>query len=209
MTNARIKPVEDNAEKQQTYRRQIEKFNRAIRFEFYYEAIMIDYAMIEDRLRSILYHMGSLANRKATGIWKKNRPVLLNIVAKYKREEENLTLGINALNGKIKVVRSIFCWADQTENDYQGNRYLTALKSQIERADVGLLLETLDQIKVWKDARNEIVHAMMNKNIDALEARLKSIAEEGMRIARALDSQERILKSGNKIRRSVNLPINQ
>lgn len=84
MANARIKPVEGNTEKQQTYRKQIEKYNRAMQFEFYYEAFMIDYAMIEDRLRSMLYHMGLLANRRATSIWKKNCPILLDIVTRYK-----------------------------------------------------------------------------------------------------------------------------
>ena len=209
MANIRIKPVENNVEKQRVYRNQMEKYNRAMQFEFYYEAIMIDYAMIEDRLRSMLYHMGFLANRRATGIWKRNRPILLNMVTRYKREDENLSLGINALNGKIKIIRSVFCWANQTEHDYKGNRYLTALKSQIESTDVGLLLETLDQIDAWKSTRNEIVHALMNKNIDALEDRLKPIAEEGMCLARVLDGQVKILKSGNKIRKSLNLPINQ
>lgn len=86
---------------------------------------------------------------------------------------------------------------------------MIALKSQIDSTDVGLLHETLDRIDAWKGSRNEIVHAMMNKNTDALEVRLKPIAEEGMRLARVLDSQEKILKSGNKIRKSVNLSINQ
>ena len=44
-------PVSDNYEKQQTYKELINKYNKAIQYEFYYEAILIDYALMEDRLR--------------------------------------------------------------------------------------------------------------------------------------------------------------
>lgn len=209
MSKPKIQPVQNNTEKEKAYRRQMEKYKRAIQYDFYCEAIMIDYAMIEDRMRSTLYHMGLLANRQATGLWKRNRPIVLDMVKKYKREKEDLMLGINTLNGKLKIVRSILLWAIHTEGDYKGNRYLTALKSQLESTDIGLFLDTLDQIDAWKERRNEIVHAMLNKNIDILEDQLKPIAEEGMRLARIIDSQERILKSRNMIRKSANLPINQ
>lgn len=204
----RIQPVRDNTEKQQTYRKLISRFTQAMRYGFYCEAIMIDYAMIEDRLRSTLYHMGLFANRQATGIWKNNRPVLQDMVTKYKRKEETCSLGVNAMNGKLKIIRSVLLWAVHAEGDYRENRYLTALKSQLEGTDIGLFLGTLDKIDAWKACRNEIVHAMMNKNIDTLEEQLKPVAEEGMLLARTLDSQERILKEWNRVRKSANLPLN-
>ena len=106
MSERQIQPVQSNLEKESTYRKNMIRYNQAIRSGFYYEAIMIDYAMIEDRLRSTLYHMGLLANRKATEIWKKNRPVLLDIVAQYKSEREDLRLGIKTMEGKfVKVCK--------------------------------------------------------------------------------------------------------
>ena len=54
-----IKPVADTMDKQNTYREWIGKYNKAIRYEFYYEAILIDYALLEDRLRSFLYYQDS------------------------------------------------------------------------------------------------------------------------------------------------------
>ena len=65
MSKRIISPVNDNAEKQLTYRKMMGRYNMAIKYGFYYEAIMIAYAMIEDRLRAMIYHMGFLANRKA------------------------------------------------------------------------------------------------------------------------------------------------
>ena len=45
----------DNVVKEETYREVHKKYNKAIKEEFYFEAICIDYALLEDRLRSLLY----------------------------------------------------------------------------------------------------------------------------------------------------------
>ncbi len=63
MAGRKIQPVQDNAEKQQTYRYLLSKYSHAMDQGFFCEALMIDYAMIEDRLRSMIYHMGFLADR--------------------------------------------------------------------------------------------------------------------------------------------------
>ena len=46
-----IAAVKDNAEKQEVYRKQLGRYRRALNNEFYFEAMLIVYAMIEDRLR--------------------------------------------------------------------------------------------------------------------------------------------------------------
>ena len=58
-----IAAVKDNTEKQEAYRKQLGRYRRALNNEFYFEAMLIVYAMIEDRLRSFLYYIGAL--RKA------------------------------------------------------------------------------------------------------------------------------------------------
>jgi hypothetical protein len=208
MSERAIQSVKSNLEKESAYRKNMERYNQAIRFGFYYEAIMIDYAMIEDRLRSTLYHMGLLSSRDATTVWKNNRPAILEIVSDYKRDKEDLRLGIYTMEGKIKVIRCILLWASHTEGGYHDSKYLTVLKSQIESMDAEAFLQLLDRIEKWKGIRNEIVHAMLNKNVDSMEEKLQPLAEEGMQIARIIDNQERILKKGNKIRRKINLSMN-
>ena len=45
-------------EKYQTYRSMNENLSKAMRAEFYYQAIFIEYAIIEDRCTSVLKHAG-------------------------------------------------------------------------------------------------------------------------------------------------------
>jgi len=48
----------DNMEKYQIYRAMTENLKRAMKAEFYYEAIFIEYAILEDRCASALIHAG-------------------------------------------------------------------------------------------------------------------------------------------------------
>ena len=48
--------MEKNYEKQERYFRLKSKLNKAIKSEFWFEACMIEYAIIEDRTSSILHH---------------------------------------------------------------------------------------------------------------------------------------------------------
>lgn len=46
------------SEKQETYKLQMARLNRAMKAGFYLEAVLIEQAIMEDRLRSILEHAG-------------------------------------------------------------------------------------------------------------------------------------------------------
>lgn len=50
--------MELNVDKQRTYKDMKVALNKALRNAFYFEAIFIEYAIIEDRLRSVLKHAG-------------------------------------------------------------------------------------------------------------------------------------------------------
>lgn len=207
MAERQIQPVQTNTEKQQTYRKLLSKYKRAMEQEFYCEALMIDYAMIEDRLHSMIYHMGFLADRNKTAIWKKARPYLLQIVNEYRQDSKDDSLGSTSLSGKIKIVRGVFLWASNTAGGYMNNAHLTVLKSRLDEIDSERVMQVLEDIDRWKGYRNEVVHAMMNKNIVQLEETIQPYAAEGMRLARELDAVEREIKAGNRIRRRINLPV--
>ena len=208
MSSRNIQPVKDNSEKQLTYQNNMSRYNRAMNNGFFYEAIVIDYAMIEDRLLPMIYHMGFRVNRDKLKISGKNKAFLQRIVPEYKLEKESSTLGIISIAGKLKIVSCVYRWAAETEEDYSDNRYLSVLKSQIEGTDIGLMFTTIDEINLWKDYRNEVIHSLLNKNTAGMSEQLPTIAEEGMRLARILNNQNRILKSGNRIRRSCNMSMN-
>ena len=207
MSERKILPVKNNLDKQRTYAREKARYSAAMKYGFHLEALMIDYALIEDRFRSILYHIGFLPNRNATNVWKKARPYFTEIVQQYKTEKENDSLGMANISGKIKIVRSILLWAANTEGNYQNNQHLILIKSRFEEMDINAFLSTIERIEDWCRYRNEIVDALMNKNLESIESELKIYAETGMHLANYIDSQERMIKKGNKIRKGINLVI--
>ena len=75
---------------------------------------------------------------------------------------------------------------------------------------IGMSTEFLDLLKrvdTWRDYRNEIMHALMNKNLVAIDEHLAEKCEEGMALARELQAQVKRVKYGNRIRRSIKLPV--
>ena len=134
MSKRLIQPVSDNKDKQKTYAENMAKYKKAMAGEFYFEAMLIDYAMLEDRLRSFLYHIALLKSRESYKA--DNTPVkteIKAIVAEYKDKDENDSLTISSISGKIKIVRSTLKWAVNicgTDND----PYLAILKKQYEGA---------------------------------------------------------------------------
>ncbi len=199
-----ITPVKDNREKQQTYSVYISRFNRAYREGFYFEALLIDYALMEDRLRSFIYHIGGLRERLDDKIGKGHAKEKLSwIVSNYKSDDENGSLGISNITGKLKIVRATLRWSAETEG-MPDDRYLKAMKSQYEgEIDIGGLLETLEEIVRWCRYRNELIHGLMNKNNTSVDDRIKEQVAKGMELSRFLDSQVRCLKKYNRIRKSL------
>lgn len=57
-TGGEMPMEEKNLEKQSIYADLKTKLSRAMRAKFYYEAIFIEYAIVEDRCRSVLHHAG-------------------------------------------------------------------------------------------------------------------------------------------------------
>ncbi len=53
-----MEPITDNMQKYENYREQMGRLSRALKAEFYLEAIFIEYAILEDRLESALRHGG-------------------------------------------------------------------------------------------------------------------------------------------------------
>jgi hypothetical protein len=173
---------------------------------FYFEAMLIDYALMEDALRSYLYHVGVIAERSSKRACKKAIP-LRNLIASYLPKEEN-GLGISTISGKMKIVRATLLWRLDDTKDLPDDPYLKALDKQYsERIDCEEYLDLLRRVDDWRGYRNEVMHALMNKNLAALDEHLAEKCEEGMTLARELQAQVKRVKYGNRIRRSMKLPV--
>lgn len=65
----------------------------------------------------------------------------------------------------------------------------------------------LNDIADWCAYRNEVIHALLNKNTTSLMQKLPHQAQQGMELAVFMDNQVKKLKRNNKIRRELKLPI--
>lgn len=200
-----IKRVVDNRDKQRTYREQKYRFKCAVSNEFYLEALMIDYALLEDRLRALLFHMGFLTDRNATKIWKMKKQFLNDVVSKYKEPKEKGTLTISSISGKIKIIRCVLLWSNDTQETNDQDAHLRALKNRCNTTDASKLLSTLNEVQNWCRYRNEVIHGLMNKNVEDLSQKLEEMVNKGKILADSIDNQVKLFKKGNVIRKSANL----
>ena len=200
-----IAAVQNNAEKANTYRELMTRYNKAVKEGFYFEALLIEDAMSEDRTLSFLYHCGVQNSRDSLKVSKISRNNLLKTILPAE-EGKVRRYSLDGLGRKIEIIDAVLKWS--CEIDYTPeDKYLRTLKRQLESLDIYELQETLKCINKWKDYRNEVIHGLLNKKIDILWLDVASQVEEGMKLARSLDNQVRIVKKNNKIRKAANLPI--
>lgn len=199
--------VDGNKEKQMTYAEQKKRYSLAMKYGFYYEAILIDYALLEDRLKAILYHMGILAERTDSKIWDKNKAFVKQVVSDVIGEEDAKRLRVKNITAKTKIIKSIIKWVSEKESQESEKRF-AVLRKQCESLDAALLLDTLEKIDEWCKWRNEIIHGLMHKKAEIVESVVPELAVSGMEYVKILDAQERIIKKGNRIRKSANLTTN-
>lgn len=216
-----ISPVETMQEKYETYRNEMGRLKDAVQQGFYFEAMLIEYALLEDRLRSFVYHAGLLQNRKASHMLPGKNAVrkdfnrIAQRVKTWKLEDGKETgntsnferLSVNKISDKIFIVRTIVLWSSELESLPDESRYLQALRGQCESLDAAALLETLDAIDTWRMYRNEVIHSLMNKRMESVQQKLSEQVEQGVQLARQLDAQVTILKKNNRIRKAARLPM--
>ena len=205
MSEKMIKSVSDNVSKQRTYKKLLGRYKLAIKNEFYFEAMLIVYAMLEDRLRSMLYYMGVLVNREKLLFHKKTKNQVQDIVSMYQSDSKT-TRSMKNITGKMEIIEAMLKWSTECEN--VEDKYLLLLKPTLESIDVGAVLETLEVLEGWLKYRNEVIHASMNKDIDSLFGDLPEKVEEGMQYARLIDAQTTILRKKSLVRKKMNMGNN-
>lgn len=196
-----IESVSDNKDKQATYRELIGRYKRALNQGFYFEAMIIVYAMLEDRMNSFLYYIGAFRNPEDKKMnVEKTKGFLRRLYYGSDELAAGKKLDINQITNKEKLIRATLQYVIECEEAPQEG-YLAVLKSEYEGClDMGGLLQTLDEINDWRRYRNEIIHGLLNKNLESLNADLGERVEAGMRYARFLDSQVKALKKKDMIR---------
>ena len=199
-TNKRqISPVNTREEKRMTYRAMLQRYKTAIAHEFYLEAILIDYACLEDRLRYLLYYIGvirSESDYKITGAQSTRMKTYRNILRKYTVSDANMT--ISSISGKRNIVKSVFLMLLDENQRNDSSDITRVLRKQMSEPDrAKQILELLDRIENWCKYRNEVIHSLMNKNLDSLYQCLSEKAQEGHELFRELDKHVSWVKRKN------------
>lgn len=123
----------DNEQKHINYTEQMGRLKKALKYEFYIEAIAIEYAVMEDRLESILRHEGVFNPEKHGSLARK-----LSRVRELRRRNKSL------------------------ENKYLSEEFLDSIDAWKEKRNVfihALLMQKLntEDIKSVADQGNDIV----------------------------------------------------
>jgi hypothetical protein len=199
----KFQSVTNNQEKFETYKIQMERFNHAKDQGFYLEGIFILYAMLEDRLSSFLYYAG-VVNQNRDGLTKNNevRPDLEVMLSSL----GNKKYRISNISNKISIFQQIMAYTTTTPANDSSIGYHFVLNNQIKKTKgQEEMISLLDDISKWCQARNELVHALLNKNVDRQKEKLLSLIEEAFLYCRQLDNFVRAFKRGNTIRKQFNI----
>lgn len=201
-----IDAVKSNTEKQATYREQLGKYKRALNNEFYFEAMLIVYAMLEDRMRSFLYYIGALRRADDPKLnVRQTKEILRRLYFGSAEAAFRQKMDLNQISTKENLIRSTVSWAIEYEG-IPDEQYLAVLKSEYEGClDMDGLLTVLDEVDIWRDYRNEIIHGLLNKNVNSVNAELREKVEEGMSYARFIDGQVKALKRKDNIRKIMKI----
>ena len=198
-TAPQIETVQNNHEKYLNYRSLMGRYKKAVSEGFYFEALLIDYAMLEDRLKSFLYHIG------AVNLYSYEMSIPASTSAFYKEIYGKITAkNLKNIGVKIELIRSVLKWAETDDEIEENRKYPAALKKHCRRQlNFTEFLEKLDELDHWRDSRNDIIHALMNKRYQAVSEQSQEIVLKGMELARYIDRQTDNIRKWGYIRKSM------
>ena len=206
MDNHLIRPVANNSDKAYTYGKMKGRYKKAMAEHFYFEAVMIDYAVLEDRLRSFLYHIGALTNRTSQKLDQKNTKQFLLGLYNEQYHKNKKGLSISGISTKYDLIRAVLEWVNTAEG--VEDKYARTLKHACESLDLDDVFHCLDEIEAWCKYRNELIHGLMNKDLMSLYAEIGDKAKEGMELAVRVDAYVDTVSKRNTIRKSIKLKTN-
>lgn len=192
--------------KRRSYQENISRMRRALRSEFYFEGLVICYALMEDRLRSYLYHIGVFAGRNDTKAYGP-AAAIVRAMLREQAHDDNKGLHVLSFQGKLEIIEATLQWYDSLGDERPRGNWEARVWSQYRRhVKTSDLRATITELRPWCGLRNEVVHGLMSKDVDALEARMPVVCSEGERLFRRMDAYVDQVKYGHAIRRSLGLP---
>lgn len=197
--NTEVIKAANNMEKYYTYKELMERYKKAYEQEFYFESMFILYAVMEDRLRAILYHSDVIKQREDKNLdYSSNSKYLTEMFYEYNGNiaRKNHNIDFSKIFNKISMVRAILRWERQN-TDYISSDYLKKLKIQYKEIDKQYFLKALNDVEKWKNYRNELIHSVLENNIDSINDTLKEKVDEGKQLINQLTELSRLVKKNS------------
>ena len=175
------------------YTETIRRYKRAMASQFYFECLLFDYALIEDRL-SDFFLQTEIATRNADH----------KIHFHRNRKKELIEWGIpeakcslSTMESKSGLLQKILenLETPVSENNIQ----IIAMKTVLKRNRIADLLTSsfFDELGDWRRTRNVIVHNLMNSAPSEIKS-AKEAAEKGFELFRILDRSVAKIKGKTK-----------
>ncbi|MBQ9867467.1 MAG: hypothetical protein IJM34_10640 [Lachnospiraceae bacterium] len=196
LKNQEIRRFKEGKDKQKSHSYLQQKYKKAVEHGFYFEALMISYNLVEDRLIALLHYAG-IVSRDADDlcVTKKSRPYIRALLSKSAVQRIN----IKNISVKIDILRKI-CQSELCDE------FISAVKEQFNNTlDIPGFITILDDCDVWKDTRNKYVHCLANRDPRDVEALAEEMAVEGHKIARLLDNCVGQFSKKNNIRKKFRI----
>lgn len=172
------------------------KYNRAYKQDFFYECLLILYAMLEDWTTALFYYLGMTSKNRDT------------VVKKYKKDvrnllfmnEEDIRYGFDSLSGKLKDTQKLLNYECLDKEMSAYAEEVVRIKDRYTKN--ALFEEAIVYLNtIWRRLRNEITYAMVNKDYNDLSYRLKPMIDEGLGSLRIIDNAIKNVKRQNVTKR--------
>ena len=208
--------VKNGKEKQKAYAQNFDMLKKAMNYHFYLEAVSITYAIMEDRMVSFLHYAGIVTrNRENLKINQKIYPYMRELTG----ADDNRAIRVKNISVKLDLISRLLTMSEEQareidetvlqKNEQKSKKmklplnYMQTVYHQIDATiDRNLVEELLSNINKWRDERNQLIHALLNKTVDTSEAAKKECAESGCQMVRSLDNNlVKKFKTHNNIRK--------
>lgn len=192
MSKPKIIKVKSNMNKHYTYLELNKRKKQAFKEGNYLEVIQYSYAMIEDRLLSILHYLYVVnRNEYPYKLEKYVEESITKLLYPKRYIEENMRTSspcINNINTKLNIIKKIYNYKKDDEN------ILLMRKKINDVINIKLLKMDISRLETWKEYRNEFTHTLYNKDLDDINIHLREQAKIGIELSERFDEYADILK---------------
>ena len=167
------------------------RYGKALRAGCYLVCVFIDYAMMEDRLLSILHHLNIADRTLGEGCrWAtspKSRRAGYRAALSAMISKDGALPRLGNICTKIDVLETLATLRDSDDAREEYEAWLrTVVRDKLEQYEVASLCKALND---WRGKRNNLTHHLFGSNACNYDAEeLRKLAVEGMAFVKSLDN---------------------